>query len=44
MDMKVITPLLVDDMTKRLVIERQLGTIDHNENQFLERQMVNQAA
>ena len=44
MDMKVITPLIVDDMTKRLVIERQLGTIDHNENQFLERQMVNQAA
>ena len=44
MNMKVITPLIVDDMTKRLVIERQLGTIDHNENQFLERQMVNQAA
>ena len=44
MNMKVITPLIVDDMTKRLVKERQLGTIDHNENQFLERQMVNQIA
>ena len=43
MDMKVITPLLVDDMTKRLVIERQLlGTIvDENCD---ERQMVNQIA
>ena len=40
MDMKVITPLLVDDMTKRLVIERQLGTIEDCD----ERQMVNQAA
>ena len=43
MNMKVITPLIVDDMTKRLVIERQLlGTIvDENCD---ERQMVNQAA
>ncbi len=40
MDMKVITPLLVDDMTKRLVIERQLGTIENCD----ERQMVNQIA
>jgi hypothetical protein len=40
MDMKVITPLLVDDMTERLVIERQLGTIEDCD----ERQMVNQAA
>ncbi len=40
MDMKVITPLLVDDMTKRLVIERQLGTIEDCD----ERQMVNQIA
>ena len=40
MDMKVITPLLVDDMTRRLVIERQLGTIEDCD----ERQMVNQIA
>ena len=40
MDMKVITPLLVDDMTERLVLERQLGTIEDCD----ERQMVNQIA
>tara|TARA_R110002020_G_scaffold371211_3_gene582842 strand:- start:643 stop:1005 length:363 start_codon:yes stop_codon:yes gene_type:complete len=38
MNMTVIIPLLVDDMTKRLVIERQLGTIEDCD----ERQMVNQ--
>ena len=42
MDMKVITPLLVDDMTERLVIERQLGTIEHCGHPADERQMVNQ--
>ena len=40
MDMKVITPLIVDDMTRRLVIERQLCTIEDCD----ERQMVNQIA
>ena len=40
MDMKVIIPLIVGDMTERLVIERQLGTIEDCD----ERQMANQAA
>ena len=38
--MKVIIPLIVGDMTERLVIERRLGTIEDCD----ERQMVNQAA
>jgi len=42
MDMKVITPLLVDDMTERLVTERRLGNTEVGRE--LERQMVNQIA
>ena len=41
MDMKVITPLIVDDMTRRLVIERQST---FSQPYCDERQMVNQAA
>jgi len=40
MDMKVIIPLIVGDMTERLVIERRLGTIEDCD----ERQMASQAA
>ena len=38
--MKVIIPLIVDDMTERLITERRLGTIEDCD----ERQMVNQIA
>ena len=41
MNMKVITPLIVDDMIKRLVIERQST---FSQPYCDERQMVNQAA
>jgi len=40
MDMKVIIPLIVGDMTERLVTERRLGTIEDCD----ERQMASQVA
>ena len=40
MDMKVIIPLIVGDMTERLITERRLGTIEDCD----ERQMASQVA
>ena len=44
MDMNIITPLIVGDMTERLVIERRLGTIEDCALILDERRMANQAA
>ena len=44
MDMNIIGPLIVGDMTERLVIERRLGTIEDCALILDERRMANQAA